>query len=138
MQIIKEAMTNKQEMLSATLRGRRNIYLFKYVFCCNDNKGNLQARRCLLSGQACWWSTNRSGAPYMACGRLIERLAALNCAAPSAQVPEPARHVTDSNRPSDEQMRAGVRALVYLRVCVVSILSLCFITSFLSPFFFFF
>lgn len=46
-----------------------------------------------------------AGAP---CGRLIERFAGLNCAAPSAQVAQPARHVTGSNRPADEQMCAGV------------------------------
>lgn len=56
---------------------------------------------------------------HMASRRLIERLAALNCVAPSAQLPEPARHVTDSNRPTDKQMHAGV--LVCVRVC----LSLC-------------
>lgn len=39
---------------------------------------------------------------------MIERLAGLNCAAPSAQVAESARHVTGSNRPADEQMRACV------------------------------
>lgn len=54
----------------------------------------------------------------MACRRLIERLAALNCAAPSAQLPEPARHVTDSNRPTDEQMHAGVLVCVRLCLCV--------------------
>lgn len=53
---------------------------------------------------------------HMACRRLIERLAALNCAAPSAQLPKPARHVTDSNRTTDEQMYAGV--LVCVSVCV--------------------
>lgn len=55
---------------------------------------------------------------HMACRRLIERLAALNCAAPSAQLPEPARHVTDSNRPTDEQMHAGVLVCVSGCVCL--------------------
>lgn len=90
-----------------------------YNFFNFDNKGNLQAKHCVLSGQACWWNTNWSGALHMACRRLIERLAALNCAAPSAQLPEPARHVTDSNRPADEQMHAGVLVCVSLCACVL-------------------
>lgn len=48
---------------------------------------------------------------HAACRRLIERFGGLNCAVPSAQVTEPARHVTVSNRLADEQMCAGVCTL---------------------------
>lgn len=53
----------------------------------------------------------------MAYRRLIERFGGPNCTAPSAQVKEPARHVTVSNRLTDEQMCAGL-VHASARVCV--------------------
>lgn len=54
----------------------------------------------------------------MACRRLIERFGGLNCSVPSAQVAEPARHVTVSNRLTDEQMCAEVCTCVCVCMCV--------------------
>lgn len=53
----------------------------------------------------------------MAYERLIERFGGPNCAVPSAQVTEPARHVTVSNRLTDEQMCAGESTLMCVQVC---------------------
>lgn len=72
----------------------------------------------------------------MACRRLIERFGGPNCAVPSAQVTEPARHVTVSNRLTDEQMCAGVCMLECVSVCVYLSTSIYFaITSFYFLFF---
>lgn len=74
--------------------------------------------------------------PHRACRRLIERFGGPNCAVPSAQVTEPARHVTVSNRLTDEQMCAGVCVLVC--VCIFKHVNLSLLCDhFFPPLFFF-
>lgn len=122
--------SNKEKHFSGTARQQ------KWFIVC-ENKGNLQTRRWEYKvDKHVGLTATENRVPHMACRRLIERFGGPNCAVPSAQVTEPARHVTVSNRLTDEQMCAGVCMLVC--VCVFKHVSLSLLCDHIFSSFFFF